>query len=180
MHIEIQNDLQGAYDLKWRGVALTTFDGRAWSNSYDQTQLRPAADGSYQLAPFADPRQISALAQRSIRYRVLMEPLGTNVFFLADKPQRLLGSFRQVSMDSGGAVYDLDADHPINRYEAESQLTEPDSDDLRLAPNLAPRGRDIDPYLQLPPLDARISQLAAEIAAAAPSNYDKPIAVERY
>ncbi len=34
MHIEIQNDLQGAYDLKWRGIALSAFDGRVWSNSY--------------------------------------------------------------------------------------------------------------------------------------------------
>src|SRR5208282_1232346 len=33
MHIEIQNDLQGAYDLKWRGVSLSNFDGTVWSNS---------------------------------------------------------------------------------------------------------------------------------------------------
>ena len=25
MHIEIENDLQGAYDLKWRGIALSNF-----------------------------------------------------------------------------------------------------------------------------------------------------------
>jgi len=56
------------------------------------------------------------------------------------KPQRLIGNFRQVTMDSGGAVYDLDADHPINRYEAESQLAQPDSEELRLAPNFSPGG----------------------------------------
>src|ERR1019366_4696727 len=49
MHIEIENDLQGGYDLKWRGIALSTFDGKVWTNSYDQTQLRPAGDGSYRL-----------------------------------------------------------------------------------------------------------------------------------
>ena len=43
MHIEIQNDMQGAYDLKWRGIALSNFDGKVWSNSYDQTPLRVAA-----------------------------------------------------------------------------------------------------------------------------------------
>ena len=52
MHIEIENDLQGAYDLKWRGIALSNFDGRVWTNSFDQTQLRPSGDGSYRLAPF--------------------------------------------------------------------------------------------------------------------------------
>jgi len=180
MHIEIQNDLQGAYDLKWRGVALSTFDGRAWANSYDQVQLRPAADGSYWLAPVAVPRDASAAAERTIRYSVLMEPVGTNVFFLADRPLRLQGNFQQVSIDSGGAAYNLDADHPINRYEGESQLAEPDADSLRLAPNFVPRERNIEPYLQLPSLDPRIPKLAEEIAAAAPDNYDKAIAVERY
>jgi transglutaminase-like putative cysteine protease len=179
MHVEIENDPQGAYDLKWRGMALSTFDGRAWMNSYDQVLLRPAADGSYWLAPFSNPRA-SSPAGRPIRYRVLMEPLGTHVFFLADRPQRLQGNLRQVSMDSGGAVYNLDADHPVNRYEAESQLAEPDSDDLRLAPNLAPGDTHIEPYLRLPPLDPRIPKLAGEIAAGAPNNYDKAIAVEQY
>jgi len=72
---------------------------------------------------------VSTVAGRSIRYRVLMEPAGTNVFFLAEKPQRLIGNFPAMTMDSGGAVYDLDADTPINRYEAESQLAQPDSED---------------------------------------------------
>jgi transglutaminase-like putative cysteine protease len=178
MHIEIQNDLQGGYDLKWRGIALSAFDGRVWSNSYEQTQLRPAGDGSYRLPSLVDPRGAAAVAGRSIRYRILMEPLGTNVFFLAERPQSLTGNFRQVSMDAGGAVYDLDSEHPINRYDAESQLAETDNDELRLAANTAPGG--MDEYLKLPPLDGRISKLAEEIAAPAPSNYDKAIAVERY
>jgi transglutaminase-like putative cysteine protease len=178
MHIEIQNDLLGRYDLKWRGIALTNFDGRTWSNSYEQTQVRPAIDGSYRLAPLAGPRTPLAVAGRSIHYRVLMEPLGTNVFFLAERPQSLTGNFRQVSMDAGGAVYDLDAERPINRYEADSQLPEIDSDELRLAMNTAPGG--MNDYLNLPPLDIRISNLAKEIAAPAPSNYDKAAAVEQY
>ena len=178
MHIEIQNDLQGAYDLKWRGMALSAFDGREWTNSFDQTQLRPAGDGSYRLAPLVDLRGASVAASRSIRYRVLMEPIGTNVFFLAERPQSLTGNFRQVSMDAGGAVYDLDADHPINQYEAESQLPEIDNDGLRVAANTVPAG--MDRYLKLPPLDVRISKLAEEITGQAASNYDKAVALEQY
>jgi protein-glutamine gamma-glutamyltransferase len=176
MHIEIQNDVQGGYDLKWRGIALSNFDGRVWSNSYDQTQLRPAGDGSYRLSPLAN--RGTTAAGRTIHYRVLMEPLGTNVFFLADRPQSLAGNFRQVSMDTGGAVYDLDTEHPINRYEAESQLAVHDVDELRLASNLPPSG--MDAYLKLPLLDIRISNLAEDVTAEAPSNYDKAVAVERY
>ncbi len=177
MHIEIENDLQGAYDLKWRGIALSAFDGKTWSNSYDQTQLRPAVDGSYRLTSLVNERSNGSTG-RSIHYRVLMEPLGTNVFFLAERPQSLKGNFRQVSTDAGGAVYNLDADHPINRYEAESELADVDSDELRLAANTAPGG--ISGYLKLPPLDIRIQKLAEEITSSAPSNYDKALAVERY
>ncbi len=176
MHIEIRDDMQGAYDLKWRGIALSNFDGKTWTNSYEQTPLRPSSEGSYRLAPFVATR--NALPRRTIRYRVLMEPLGTNVFFLAERAQSLTGNFRQVSMDSGGSVYDLDADHPISRYDAESLLTEPDSDDLRLAANLPPRG--MEQYLKLPTLDPRIAKLAENITATAPSNYDKAVAMERY
>ncbi len=176
MHIEIQDDMQGAYDLKWRGIALTNFDGKTWSNSYEQTILPLSGDGWYRLAPLINATRSNG--GRLIHYHVLMEPLGTNVFFLADKPQRLAGNFRQISMDSGTAVYDLDVDHPINRYEAESRLVEPDADELRLASNLSPPS--MDPYLKLPALDSRIPKLSEDITAAATSNYDKAVAVERY
>jgi protein-glutamine gamma-glutamyltransferase len=176
MHIEIQNDMQGAYDLKWRGIALSSFDGKAWTNNYEQTALRPSSDGSYRLDPYVATR--SALPRRSIHYRVLMEPLGTNVFFLAERAQSLSGNFHQVSIDAGGSVYDLDADHPITRYDAESLLAEPDRDELRLAANLPPRG--MEQYLKLPPFDLRIAKLAEDITAAAPSNYDKAVALERH
>ncbi len=177
MHIEIQNDLQGGYDLKWRGVALSDFDGRVWTNPYHQMRLRPAEDGSYRLAPLVEPRA-AATAGRSIHYRVLMEPVGTNVFFLAERPQSLRGNFRLLTTDAGGAVYNLETDRPINRYEAESQLPVIDSEELRLAANTFPAG--LEKYLELPPLDSRIPKLAEEITAQAPSNYDKAAALEQY
>jgi transglutaminase-like putative cysteine protease len=175
MHIQIENDLQGAYDLKWRGVALSSFDGREWTNSYGQTPLHPGLDGSYRLAPL---RSGSRAAGRLIRYRVVMEPLGTNVFFLAESPLRLAGNFRGIAIDAGGAVYDVDSDHPVNQYEAESQLPEINVEDLRLAANTVPT--EIDRYLVLPPLDDRVAKLAEDITASAPSNYEKAAAVETY
>jgi len=178
MHVEIQNDLQGAYDLKWRGVALNRFDGKMWSNAFEPNLMRPGRDGTYRLAPAVNVRASLPLPRRAIHYRVLMEPLGTNVFFLAERPTMLSGNYRQLSTDAGGAVYNLDTEHPVNRYEAESELVEPDDDELRLAPNTLPGG--MDEYLKLPPLDIRISKLAEDITASAPSNFEKAAAVERF
>jgi protein-glutamine gamma-glutamyltransferase len=175
MHVEIQNDTQGVYDLKWRGVALDAFDGRAWSNSFASRQIPSLGNGSYALTS----RPVSAeRPSHSIHYRVLMEPLGTNVFFLAEKPQHLSGNYQLISIDAGGAVYDLDLDHPIGRYEAESELPEIDPDLVRLAASTVPAGAD--EYLRLPPLDIRISQLAEQITASSSNNYDKALAVEQY
>src|ERR1035438_5253503 len=156
MHIEIENDTQGVYDLKWRGVALDAFDGRAWSNSFASRQLSSLGNGSYRLTAAPD-RVVSAENPRHfIHYRVLMEPIGNNVFFLAEKPQHLSGNYRLISIDTGGAVYDLDADHPISRYEADSELPEIDSDRVRLASTILPAGAD--EYLKLPPLDIQIGR----------------------
>ena len=184
MHIEIQNDTQGAYDLKWRGVALSSFDGKAWSNGFEQTPLHTLWNGSYMLGPSSGPHAPSSPStspsalRRSIRYHVLMEPLGTNVFFWRTGPR----ACREISEPSAptpeAPSTDLDPDHPINRYEGVSQLPDVDSDELRLSPNVAPA--DMDRYAAAPPLDDRIPQLAREITANAPSNYEKAIAVEHY
>lgn len=178
MHIAIDNDLQGAYDLKWRGIALSNFDGQVWSNSFGQTRLPQGADGVYRLASLLNADRATTAAGRSIRYRVTMEPIGTNVFFLAERPQSLSGSFRSVSTDAGGAVYDIDGDRPIVLYQAESRMADIDVDELRLAENVSPAS--LQEYLELPPLDNRVSKLAEEITTAAPSNYDKAVALERY
>jgi hypothetical protein len=47
-----------------------------------------------------------------------------------------------------------------------------------LTPNTVPGS--LAHYLVLPPLDNRISKLAENISAAAPNNYDKAVAIERY
>ncbi|HYK48652.1 MAG TPA: DUF3488 and transglutaminase-like domain-containing protein, partial [Terriglobales bacterium] len=177
MHIQIDNDLEGAYDLKWRGVALSQFDGKMWSNPFAQTDLRRSPNGIFRLKT-AGGETAPGNSRHKVHYRVLMEPIGTNVFFLADKPSGLMGEFGHISTDAGGAVYNLDADHPVNRYAAESELDDPDASELRLAPNTV--AGQLTPYLALPPLDIRISKLAEEVTASASNNYDKAIAIERY
>lgn len=178
MHIQLLNGSNSGFDLKWRGVALTDFDGKTWSNSFAQIQLRSSSDGSYRLAPMRYLPASQSASRRSLRYRVTMEPLGSNVFFLAEQPRSLVGNYHPVTTDLGGAVYDLDLEHPINRYEAESELPETDLEALRLAADTPPQAGN--QYLQLPPLDLRISQLARLITASSTNNYDSALAIEQY
>src|SRR5512146_48894 len=40
MHVQIDGDTTGAYELKWRGVTLSLFDGHNWSNPLPEMVLR--------------------------------------------------------------------------------------------------------------------------------------------
>jgi transglutaminase-like putative cysteine protease len=173
MHIEIDHDQTGTHDLKWRGVALNLFDGRTWSNPQTLHIVPRLPDGSFLLAPRA------TLRPPAIEYRVLMEPLNTNVFFLAPRARTIRGNFRLLAGDDADAVFDVDAEHPPNVYNATSDLGQPGVAELRQAHGVAPPDILLDD-LQLPRLDARIPLLAEQIAASAGTNYDKAVAVESY
>jgi transglutaminase-like putative cysteine protease len=191
MHIQIEGDDRGLYEsLHWRGVALAYFDGRSWSSQRQQYPVRRQGNGDFAIPPFAQGAAPAYAAQtlsmaRSrgqtalLHYRVLMEPLGTNVFFLAPWARNVSGVYRALSIDAGGAVYDLDGQRPVARYEADSDISLPQPAQLRLVGQNYPP-EFIRPYLQLPALDARIPRLAAEIAGPAANNYDKAAAIERY
>ena len=191
MHIQIDGDDRGLYEsLRWRGVALAYFDGRSWTSLRQQYSLRRQWDGGFAIPPFAQgaapayAAQTLSLAKSRgqpsvIHYRVLMEPIGTNVFFLAPWARSVSGAYRALSMDVGGAVYDLDGQRAVARYEADSDITVPQPSQLRLVGDDYPR-QFVQPYLQLPALDARIPRLATEIAGPAANSYDKAAAIERY
>jgi len=178
MHIQIDGDEHGSFDLKWRGVALSNFDGRNWSNSREQRVLSPQLDGYFVLSSRArDVRQRSSLP---VHYRVLMEPMGMNIFFLAGIPESLQGNYRNLGVDDGGAVFDLDLEHPVSRYQATSEVAQPVAPELRTASSID-TGYLNSGYLTLPSsLDPRIPRLAQQITAGTDNNYDRALAVETF
>jgi len=184
MHIQIEGDTLGRYDLHWRGVALSNFDGHTWSKPREQFVLQRWADKTFAvprfenavLKDFVTPRRVR---EQVIHYRVLMEAIGTNVFFLAPWGRSINGAYRLLTVDSEGAVYDFDTQHAISRYEADSDIAMPSPAELQAA------GRNYPPaitaaYLQLPALDPRVPRLARQVAASARDDFDKAAAIETY
>jgi transglutaminase-like putative cysteine protease len=187
MHIQISGDKRGQYPLHWRGVALAHFDGKNWSNPHQRFELQREADGAFSVpvliqgvpAVYRAGRQAApGTTPHLIHYRVLLEPIGTNVFFLAPWGRRVMGVYRALQVDPGGAVYDLDSQHAVTVYEADSDIARPSAVQLRSAGSSLPQF--VSAYLQFPALDPRIPQLAAQISASASNNYDKAVAVETY
>lgn len=183
MHIQIEGDSMGRYDLHWRGVSLAEFDGQSWSNRRDQYILPRRPDTSFDPPHNDVPIQLydaaSLAREKIIHYRVSMEPIGTNVFFLAPWAHSLRGDYRMLAGDSGGAVYDFDSQHAISRYEATSDIARPPAAELRKAGNKYPE-RISKTYLRLPELDPRIGKLTADITKSARNEYDQASAVENY
>ncbi len=186
MHIQIDGDREGKYALAWRGVALANFDGKNWSNPREQYVLEREADGSFAIPLLGQgvaqalgrDRKMPGAPKYLIHYRVLMEPIGTNVFFLAPWARRVKGAYRTLQIDTGGAVSDLDSQRSVSLYEADSDIATPSPEQLRVAGDYLPRFSMA--YLQLPGLDPRIPQLAAQITSSASNSYDKAVAVEGY
>jgi len=180
MHIQIDGDTDGHHDLMWRGVALSIFDGKNWWSPQKRVILPRWSDGRFVLPTGASAPQVRSHLPQSIHYRVLLEPIGTDVFFLAPHGASLSGNYHMLTMDGEGAVYDLDRDHPPTLYEADSDISRPSAAQLRSAPT----DYSLDgwqQYLKVPAkLDERIPELARQISGAAPTNYDKAVALEHY
>ena len=178
MHVSIEGDDRGNYDLKWRGVALSSFNGKGWRNPQSRHVAPRLPGGDFAVSPpDARPalRRVTLGARRSIHYNVLMEPIGTDVFFLAPTPSVLRGNYRALAMDRAGAVYNMDGGHPIGRYEAWSELEGPTPVDT------GEGGSRVDQaYLNLPPLDPRILALAQQITSGSLSDYERATTIENY
>jgi len=108
-----------------------------------------------------------------------MEPVGMNVFFLAATPESLEGNYGHVAIDDGGGVFNLDPEHPVNRYQATSDIAQTSASSLRRAGQAYPP-EVLSRYLGLPALDSRIPELARKITASADNDYDRAAALETY
>jgi len=184
MHIQIDGDAEGRYDLHWRGVALANFDGHTWSSFRDQYVLRRQSDESFAVPwlenTFLPGRSAPGVRREQIiHYRVLMEPIGTNVFFLAPWAHTVSGPYRLLAADTGGAVYDFDTQRAISRYEADSDISQPSPNELRGASQDYPLRISAN-FLRLPVMDPRVAQLAQQVSASAKTPYDKAAAIENY
>src|ERR1700678_3004967 len=111
MHVQIAGDRSGRYALHWRGIALANFDGKNWSNPQQRGELQREADGAFSIPGFIQGVVPATKLQREagpgttphlIHYRVVQEPIGTNIFFLAPWGRRVMGTYRALGIDAGG------------------------------------------------------------------------------
>jgi hypothetical protein len=69
------------YDrLRWRGIALSTFDGRRWSKSAEEPAKLSASPADGAIHPSLEDQNPKAPAL-GVQYDVFLEPVATDVIF---------------------------------------------------------------------------------------------------
>jgi protein-glutamine gamma-glutamyltransferase len=189
MRIHVDGDPGRADGVHWRGIVLTNFDGKRWfTPKHEQVVVSPDSNGVYQLNPPTLPQGDFFL----MHYRILMEPIASDAIFVAPRIQTLQGRFANDTQRVGASLHSsflfLDMTGSISnplhnetkiRYEGTSALPIVPPAHLRIASIVFPEPV-VKTYLQLPELDPRIKQLALQITAKAPTEYDKASAIELY
>jgi transglutaminase-like putative cysteine protease len=161
--------------LKWRGAALTDFDGKRWSNPHPQNETIRVENGQADLRPPGPLR-----TGRRLNYHVELNAVDTNALFFAGTPEKL--SLRQEFVtrnDTGG--YRLARPPPPGfGYDAYSLLEDPPESAPAADPFTVLALEKRERYLQQPRLDPRIPELARAMAGPARTDLERARAVERH
>jgi protein-glutamine gamma-glutamyltransferase len=177
MRVTVEGDRRRFEGVKWRGVALSDFDGRRWSNADPRGRLlTPVAPGAFRLPPWEGPR---TWPQSLLRYRVQLAPISTDVLFAAGRTREISAPVRFLVVDEAASIHNPQHAGVPFGYGAVSEAVTPTPSELRQASGDYPPEIK-ESYLGLPALDPRIAALARETAAGADNNYDRIVALQDY
>lgn len=169
--------------VKWRGVALTSFDGTHWFNDNTaQTILRPVSTAPGFMSHFVVPNPPAwrNRVRQPLQYRVLLSALTTDVIFAAYFPSELSGRLRFITYDETESLRNPQHGYAPFGYDMVSDATPPSPAELRAASTGLPQDIRLI-YLRLPDsIDPRIADLAKKASAGAGTNYDRATAIQSY
>jgi transglutaminase-like putative cysteine protease len=161
-----------ASERYWRGLAFDRFDGRRWSIT---PTVRSPVQGDPEIGvDLGGPRRRGSRAVQQIA----REELSSGVLFTAGLPAGFRGAVGRLERDANRALHAPAAAGKRVLYHVVSELSEPPESALAKHAVEAPNGDDR--YLQLPPLDARITELARQIIAGHADDAARVRAVETW
>ena len=177
--------------LRWRGIALTNFDGRRWYST--ETKLRRHESAQTGWISLASQRDLEGHSAMRVEFIALLQPLASDALFGPSQLVELRGNFSGeagtydgsarhsfVNVDPTGSIFNPFHNFSQIRYEGISILPVARPAQARSAgTEYPPEIRE--PYLQLPSrLDPRVAELARRAAGGASDPYDQSLAIENY
>jgi transglutaminase-like putative cysteine protease len=164
MHVFSQGD--GFLAVRWRGAALTHFDGKRWFN-LPAAEERLRTEGRRVLL-----HDGPAQPGRRIEYEIRLSDIASNVLFVAGTPESMIIDVPVISRSSSGTLSVPRINGGGLRYAVSSLLSE-DAPSAQLSPEARIEA------LALPPVDDRIRRLAQDMTAGLATSDEKARALER-
>jgi len=177
MHVRLENsNAVLPAGLRWRGIALDEFTGKAWRKSA-QAERFEKKESDRGFFPIGTTEDLGRLTTQTF----FLEPVDTPVLFGAPRPVAVQGKLPYVRIDAEGAMQTRPHEQERVVYRVYSDTTQPPPNALRSdrLEYLVETAR----YLELPAnLDPRIAVLASRIIqrAEARDGYDGAQAIESY
>jgi len=177
--------------LRWRGIALTNFDGHRWYAA--DTKVRRHESASNGWISMAAPKDLEGHTIGRLEFIALLQPLASDALFGPSHLIELRGNFTgeggnydgsarhsYVNVDTTGSVYNPFHNFSQIRYEGISLLPVARPTQARNAGTDYPM-EIRETYLQLPAgMDKRIATLARTASGNAANPYDQSLAIENY
>ena len=175
MHVHMDRPEDRGLPLKWRGAVLVNFNGRVWTSLQGPGQaIRPDRSGQVQL----DDARLRPGAGH-ISYLVYLNDIASDALFFAGTPE-FLRIDSTVIRRAGGNYTLAFGDARSVSYQVYSRLDPPSSEELT-DDYLEPlRGSARREYLQVPPIDPRVGELAQKIVGAEASPIVEARLIEKY
>jgi protein-glutamine gamma-glutamyltransferase len=177
--------------LRWRGIALTNFDGRRWYSPESRRRTKtPESNGWIAVT---SGKELEGRPSIQVQFVTLLQPLASDTLFGPAQVMALRGNFSGeagtydgsvrrsfVTVDATGSIYNPSHNFSQIRYEGVSILPVARPAQARMAGTNYPE-EIRETYLQLPPkLDRRVPELARKIIGSADNPYDQALTMESY
>jgi protein-glutamine gamma-glutamyltransferase len=159
---------EGFLNVRWRGAALTHFDGKRWYNP-PAAEMRLRPEGRRVLLN----DNLETRAGRRIAYEVRLSDIASDVLLIAGTPESLIIDAPVVWQSANGTLRVPRLSAANLRYAVSSVLEDEALDSTQLLPSARVEA------LELPPVDARIHELAADMTAGAATPEERARALER-
>jgi transglutaminase-like putative cysteine protease len=159
-------------DLKWRGIALDFFDGKAWSCTRPERLRIPTQGGYFKL-------EQSTQGPELLMQTFFLEPIATDVVFASHKILAVSADLGWVERDKSGNVFSKTPRSGEIRYSAISDISRVDP--TLFSPFAPPLPEEIKTCcLQAPIEDPRVVELARRVTKDGATSYDKARLLENY
>ncbi len=167
---------EGLLDVRWRGAALTEFDGKRWFNPSGGEEIIHVPPDTHQVR--LDYKRHLRRAERLV-YRVQMSEIAPDTLFFADSLESISINTPVLRRTRGGSLRVTDGGAGGLKYVAAS-VVEDELSTLRTPPEPLPPFERDDLLLLPDNLDVRIPRLARETIEGAATEDAKARAIEKY